>query len=83
MATTEERVIAIVREQLGIGFPIETGDSFFDALGMDPADGDAMVIALEESFNISIDYNPKRVIDLFHTVGDLIQYIDRLVAEQS
>jgi acyl carrier protein len=81
MATTEERVIAILHERLGTaGFPIETRNSFYYDLGMDLMDIAGIVMALEESFNISID---ERAPDLFTTVGNLIQYIDRLVAEQS
>lgn len=78
MATTEERVLAILREHLDRGFPIETGSNFFRDLSMDE---------LEESFNISIGMDVKHPGALFFsdapTVGALIHYVDRLVAEQS
>lgn len=87
MATTEERVIAIVRERVSIGDGIETGSHFVRDLAMDELEGPEIIMALEESFNISIGFDVEHPSDLFFsvapTVGDLIQYVDRLVAEQS
>lgn len=89
MATTEERVIAILREHLTSELSIETGSNFVDDLNMDKIEAPEIIFALEESFNISIAFegpfhDPS---DLFfftaQTVGDLIHYVDRLVAEQS
>lgn len=89
MATTEERVIAILREHLTSELSIETGSNFVDDLYMDELDAPEIIMALEESFNISIPFEVPmhRPSDLFfftaQTVGDLIHYVDRLVAEQS
>ena len=89
MATTEERVLAILREHLDRVFPIETGSNFIRDLNMDEIEAPEIIFALEESFNISIAFEGRfhDPSDLFfftaQTVGDLIHYVDRLVAEQS
>ena len=89
MATTEERVIAILREHLTINPTIETGSHFVNDLSMNEYDGPGIIFVLEESFNISIAFEGRfhDPSDLFfftaQTVGDLIHYVDRLVAEQS
>ena len=89
MATTEERVIAILREHLTSELSIETGSNFVHDLNMDKIEAPEIIFALEESFNISIAFEGRfhDPSDLFfftaQTVGDLIHYVDRLVAEQS
>ena len=87
MATTEERVLAILREQLDRVFPIETGSNFIRDLNMDEIEAPEIIFALEESFNISTGSDGKHPGDLFfrvaRTVGALIEYVDRVVAEQS
>jgi acyl carrier protein len=54
---------------------------------MDEIEAPEIIFALEESFNISIGSDGKHPGDLFfrvaRTVGALIEYVDRLVAEQS
>ena len=87
MATTEERVLAILREHLTINPTLETGSHFVNDLSMNEYDGPGIIFVLEESFNISIGMDVNHPDDLFFftapTVGALIQYVDRLVAEQS
>lgn len=71
---TEEKVIAIVSEQLGV--PVEEinrGSSFVDDLKADSLDVVELVMEFEDTFGITI---PDDDYEKIRTVGDAIDYIE-------
>jgi len=75
MASTEERVIDIVAEQLGVEKDKITKESHFvNDLGADSLDTVELVMELEEEFEINI---PDEVAEKIQTVGEAIDHIDK------
>jgi len=71
---TEEKVIGIVSEQLGVPKEEVTRDSsFVDDLKADSLDVVELVMEFEDEFSITI---PDDDYDKIKTVGDAINYID-------
>ena len=71
---TEEKVIGIVSEQLGVEKAEVTRESsFVDALKADSLDVVELVMEFEDEFGITI---PDDDYDKIKTVGDAITYID-------
>jgi acyl carrier protein len=71
--TIEERVQAIIVEQLGVDEKEVTGPaSFIDDLGADSLDTVELVMAFEEEFDIEI---PDEDAEEITTVADAIKYI--------
>ena len=80
MATTEERVIDIVAEQLGVEKEkITTQSSFVNDLGADSLDQVELVMELEEEFDINI---PDDVAENITTVGQAVEHIDSATADK-
>lgn len=76
MATenTEEKVIAIVSEQLGVPTEeISRESSFVDDLKADSLDVVELVMEFEDTFGITI---PDDDYEKIQTVGDAIEYIE-------
>jgi acyl carrier protein len=74
MASTFDRVKAIVVEQLGVDEDeVTEGASFVDDLGADSLDVVELVMALEEEFGIQI---PDEEAEKIQTVGQAVQYIE-------
>ena len=74
MSTVDQRVKAIVAEQLGVKEEQVTSDaSFVDDLGADSLDTVELVMALEEGFGIEI---PDEDAEKITTVKDAIGYIE-------
>ena len=74
MATVEERVTAIVSEQLSVPKEeITRESSFVDDLKADSLDVVELVMELEDEFDITI---PDDDYDKIRTVGDAIAYIE-------
>ncbi len=74
MASTFERVKAIVVDQLGVEEEEVTENaSFVDDLGADSLDVVELVMALEEEFGIQI---PEEDAEKIQTVGQAVQYIE-------
>lgn len=73
MASIEERVKAIVAEQLGVDADQVTAEaSFMDDLGADSLDTVELVMALEEEFDIEIsDEDAEKI----QTVKDATAYV--------
>ena len=71
--TVEEKVKAIIREQLSVSEEdVVSQASFVDDLGADSLDLVEMIMAMEEAFNISIaDEDAEKI----KTVQDAINYI--------
>lgn len=74
MASTFERVKAIVVEQLGVdGDEVKESASFVEDLGADSLDVVELVMALEEAFDLQI---PDEEAEKIQTVGQAVQYIE-------
>ena len=74
MSDTQEQVIKIVVDHLGIEESKVTANSkFIDDLGADSLDTVELVMAFEEKFNIEI---PDDAAETIMTVQDAINYID-------
>ena len=77
MATTEEKVIDIIAEQLGLGKEeIKPEANFLDDLGADSLDIVELVMAMEESFDMEI---PDEDAENIRSVGDVINYVKERV----
>ena len=75
MASVEERVIAIVSEQLGVAKEkVARETSFVNDLGADSLDTVELVMEFEEEFNINI---PEDAAEKIQTVGEAIEYIEK------
>lgn len=76
----EERIKAIIAEQLGVKIEEVTPEaSFIDDLGADSLDTVELIMALEEEFNIEI---PDEDAEKMQTVGDATKYIDEKCAKK-
>ena len=72
--TIEQRVKAIITEQLGVNPDQVTPDTkFIEDLGADSLDTVELVMALEEEFGQEI---PDEEAEKLQSVGDVIKYIE-------
>ena len=72
--TIEQRVKAIITEQLGVNSDQVTPDAkFIEDLGADSLDTVELVMALEEEFGQEI---PDEEAEKLQSVGDVIKYIE-------
>ena len=72
----EERVKAIIVEQLGVNADQVTADAkFIEDLGADSLDTVELVMALEEEFGNEI---PDEEAEKLQSVGDVVKYIEDL-----
>ena len=75
MATTEERIIQIVCDNLGVNKEqVTRNTSFQEDIGADSLDIVELVMELEEEFEITI---PDDQAEKIKTVGEAIDYIQR------
>jgi acyl carrier protein len=75
MASTEERVIEIVCENLGVNKEqVNRNTSFIEDIGADSLDIVELIMELEEEFEITI---PDDQAEKIRTVGEAIDYIER------
>jgi acyl carrier protein len=75
VATTEERVVDIVCENLGVNKDqVTRSTSFIEDVGADSLDIVELVMELEEEFEITI---PDEQAEKIKTVGEAIDYIER------
>jgi acyl carrier protein len=73
MASTEERVIDLIVEQLGVSQDQVTSEaSFVDDLGADSLDTVELVMAFEEEFGVDI---PDEDAEKMATVSDAVKYL--------
>ncbi len=75
MPSTEERVIEIVCENLGVSKEqVSRSTNFIEDIGADSLDIVELVMELEEEFEITI---PDEQAEKIKTVGEAIDYIDK------
>ena len=80
VATTEERIIQIVCDNLGVNKEQVTRNTRFqDDIGADSLDIVELVMELEEEFEITI---PDDQAEKIKTVGEAIDYIEREQAKK-
>lgn len=73
MSNTEQRVIKIVAQQLGVAeADIKNSNNFVDDLGADSLDTVELVMALEDEFELEIDDDTA---ERLSTVQQAIDYI--------
>ncbi len=81
MASTFDRVKAIVVEQLGVAETEVTPEaSFVEDLGADSLDVVELVMALEEEFDVEI---PDEDAEKIATVGEAVKYIEAHMSEHA
>ena len=77
MASTLERVVDIVADQLGIGedgkAKIKPESSFINDLGADSLDLVELVMELEQKFDLDI---PEEEVEKIQTVGQAVEFIE-------
>jgi len=79
MADVEKRVIKIICEQLDVDEKdVVSEASFVDDLGADSLDQVELIMAMEETFDISI---PDEDAEKIGTVQDTIDYIKNAIGE--
>jgi acyl carrier protein len=77
---TEERVIEIVCENLGVAKEqVNRNTSFIEDVGADSLDIVELVMELEEEFEITI---PDEQAEKIKTVGEAIDYIEKELAKK-
>ncbi len=80
MPSTEERVIEIVCEHLGVNKEqVKRSTSFQEDMGADSLDIVELVMELEEEFGINI---PDDQAEKIKTIGEAVDYIDREIAKK-
>jgi acyl carrier protein len=78
MASIEEKVIAIICEQLDVAKEDVVMDaSFVDDLGADSLDQVELIMAMEEEFDVSI---PDEDAEKIATVKNAIEYVNKAMA---
>ncbi len=83
MADVASDVIAIIRKKVpGDREEIKPTDKLTD-LGLESIDALEMIFDLEEKFGIQIPYNANSAATDFATVGDIVNAIQKLVADNS
>jgi acyl carrier protein len=81
MADVAADVIAIIRKKVpGDKQEVKLTDKLTD-LGIESIDALEMIFDLEEKFGIQIPYNANSAATDFGTVGDVVNAIERLLAE--
>jgi acyl carrier protein len=80
VASTEERIIQIVCDNLGVGKEqVTRNTSFQEDIGADSLDIVELVMELEEEFEITI---PDEEAEKIKTVGQAIDYIEAKLKEK-
>ena len=77
LSTTMEKVISILAAQLDIDEDkINASTDIAEDLGADSLDVVELMLSVEEQFNITIE---EEQIRKFHTVSDVVKYIDEKI----
>lgn len=80
MKSIEERVMTVIKEQVGLTTPpLSVETDFINNLGFDSLDALEVVMAIENEFEIDIDDGE---IESVKTVADAIALVTRTIGEQ-
>jgi acyl carrier protein len=80
VTSTEDRVVEIVCENLGVSREqVTRSTSFSEDVGADSLDVVELVMELEEEFEITI---PDEQAEKIRTVGEAVDYIERELAKR-
>ncbi|HEY0282685.1 MAG TPA: phosphopantetheine-binding protein [Rhizomicrobium sp.] len=85
MANIREDVIEIVAKQAKVDGATLTLDTHLSELNLQSIDIVELVFAIEEKFDIEVPYSPSDMNTAgisFDTVGDIIDAVERMTAEQ-
>ena len=82
MASVEGDVIDIIAEQTTVGRSRLSRDASLEDLEIESLDVVEIVFAIEEKFDIHVPYNANDQELKFETVGDVVDAVNRLVAEE-
>jgi acyl carrier protein len=85
MANTEADIIEIVAKQAKVEPATLTRDTRLTEINLQSIDIVELIFAIEDKFDISVPYSPNDLNTAgisFESVGDLIQAVERLNAEQ-
>jgi acyl carrier protein len=85
MANAQTDIIAIVAKQAKIEPAMLTSETHLTDINLQSIDIVELIFAIEDKFDISVPYSPTDLTSAgisFETVGDLIQAVVHLTAEQ-
>lgn len=77
MATTLERIAAIMVSELDLPHYVIKAESTVEDLGLDSLDVERFVMAVEEEFGVEIGDED---LEALHTVGELVALVDKSAA---
>ena len=78
MTTTFERLCAILQKDYKLALDQLTADAPLEALGIDSLGVAELLFNVEDEFKINLPPEPVQLL----TIGDVAQFIDRLIAAQ-
>lgn len=82
MASVESDVLDIIAEQSTVDRSQLTRDSRLEDIEIESLDVVEIIFALEEKFDVHVPYNANDQELQFETVGDVIDAVTRLIAEE-
>ena len=80
--TTLDSIREILHRNFDIAMDALQPDAKLDALAIDSLAVIEVMFALEDQFEITVPSEPAGAQGKLTTIGDLVEYIDRLIAEQ-
>jgi acyl carrier protein len=80
--TTLEAVQAILKTNFDLSADVLRPDARLEDLAIDSLSMIEVMFALEDEFNVSMPPEPATLNSQLQTVGDLVSYVDQLIAEQ-
>ena len=80
--TTLESVQAILKTNFDLSSEVVQPESRLEDLAIDSLAVIEVMFAVEDEFKVTVPSEPAALQEQMKTVGDLVAYIDRLVAEQ-
>jgi len=80
--TTLESVQAILKANYDLSVDVVQPEARLEDLAIDSLAVIEVMFAVEDEFKVTVPSEPAALQEQMKTVGDLVAYIDRLVAEQ-
>lgn len=82
MANVESDVLEIIAEQSAVDRSQLTRDSRLEDIEIESLDVVEIIFALEEKFDVHVPYNANDQELQFETVGDVVDAVTKLIAEE-